>query len=405
MNLARSTALAAILLLTACASPATSPSASPVASAEPSAAPSVGPSDGPSPSPDGSPPVEPSSGPIAEWRQTATFDTSPATSYVVDVAAWEGGFVAVGSAWDSEFRVNREMLAIWTSTDGESWDAQPVDLGVGDVTLIGVAPRADGQLLLVGRVPGMGSNLDELEFASAAWISADARAWEPVDLPMAAGDIVDSFDHGPKGYALTANAELWWSADGVDWAMTYDGATGVVAGDEGFVALLVPEAAGPSSVVASGDGQEWFPSDTVGTPLLEIAPLGGDWVATGYTDEPPTIRIWHSTNGLDWTPGVDVNDLTGPDGPKTGRGLNEAAINGASLAGGAGYAFLTLTNNHCCAQMSWNYGVWGSADGITWEPVVEGDAFASSVATHADATVLVGHLGRGDDAAFWIGSR
>jgi hypothetical protein len=157
--------------------------------------------------------------------------------------------------------------------------------------------------------------------------------------------------------------------------------------------------------VASGDGQEWFPSDTVGTPLLEIAPLGGDWVATGYTDEPPTIRIWHSTNGLDWTPGVDVNDLTGPDGPKTGRGLNEAAINGASLAGGAGYAFLTLTNNHCCAQMSWSYGVWSSADGTSWPPVVEGDAFVSSVASNGEATVLAGHVGRGNDAAFWIGER
>jgi hypothetical protein len=404
MNLARSIAPAAVLLLTACGSPAASPSNTPVASAEPSDAPSIGPSDRPSASP-GSTPVEPSPGPVAEWRQTAAFDTSPATSYAVDVAAWDGGFVAVGSAWDSEFRVNREMPAIWTSSDGESWEAQSVDLGVNDVTLIGVAPRADGRLLLVGRVPGSGANPDQPEPASAAWISADAQAWQAVDLPMADGDVVDSFDHGPKGYALTANGELWWSADGVDWAMAYDGAAGVVAGDEGFVAMIIPEAAGPSSVVASGDGQDWFPSDTIGTPLLEVAALGGDWVATGYSGEPATIRIWHSANGLDWSPGIDVNDLTGPDGPKTGRGLNELAINGASLAGGTEHAFLTLTSNHCCAQMSWNYGVWGSADGMTWEPVVEGDAFVGSVATRADTTVLSGHLGRGNDAAFWIGDR
>jgi hypothetical protein len=136
-----------------------------------------------------------------------------------------------------------------------------------------------------------------------------------------------------------------------------------------------------------------------------VAPLGADWVATGYSGDPITITVWHSANGLDWAPVLDVNDLTGPDGPKTGRGLNEAAINGASVVGGAGHAFLTLTNNHCCAQMSWNYGVWGSADGITWAPVVEGDAFVSSVASGGGSTIFAGHLRRGDDAAFWIGDR
>ncbi len=73
------------------------------------------------------------------------------------------------------------------------------------------------------------------------------------------------------------------------------------------------------------------------------------------------------------------------------------------MAGGAGYTFLTLTNNHCCAQMPWNHGVWGSDDGITWEPVIDGDAFVSSVASNGGTTVLGGHLRRGEDAAFWIG--
>ena len=128
----------------------------------------------------------------------------------------------------------------------------------------------------------------------------------------------------------------------------------MVAGDQGFVAAT----ASPAAIVASGDGRSWYPGSN--RLPANVAALGGDWVATGYSGDSTTITVWHSANGLDWTPGIDVNDLTGPDGPKTGRGLNEAAINGASLAGGAGYAFLTLTNNHCCAQMPWNYGVWGS---------------------------------------------
>ena len=99
-----------------------------------------------------------------------------------------------------------------------------------------------------------------------------------------------------------------------------------------------------------------------------------------------------------------MNDLTGPDGPKTGGGLNDPTIGGASLAGGGGYAFLMLTNNHCCAQMGWSYGVWVSADGNSWTPAVEGGALVSSVASDGETTVLAGHLGRGEDATFWIGS-
>jgi hypothetical protein len=37
--------------------------------------------------------------------------------------------------------------------------------------------------------------------------------------------------------------------------------------------------------------------------------------------------------------------------------------------------------------------------------MVEGDQFVSSVASDGITTVLAGHLGPGDDAAFWIGDR
>ena len=331
---------------------------------------------------------------------TASFDSDPGTSYVTDIAAWSGGFIAIGSEWESEAHAGREMPAMWTSADGETWEERPVELGTDDASLAGVAPRADGTLLLIGRVPGLGVTSDQSTPGTAAWLSEDAISWQALELPVSA--IVDSFDHGPMGYALTAEGEIWFSPDGIEWTMTYEGAANVVAGDEGFVALLIPEAAGPSSVVASGDGQTWFASGQVASPLLDVAPMGGDWVATGYVSDPLGIGIWHSPNGLDWTQVLDVNDLTGPDGPKTGRGLEYDSISGASLAGGAGQAFVTLTNNHCCAQMPWNFGVWASSDGTSWEPVVEGDAFVSSAVSSTDATVLAGHLRRGEDAAFWM---
>ena len=258
---------------------------------------------------------------------------------------------------------------------------------------------------MVGTVPGTGVVADQPPPAAIAWVSDDGSAWQEVDLPMDEGLPVNSFDHGPMGYVIGAGGAIWHSADGMEWTQTYEGASGVVAGDEGFVAMLVPPTDSPNTVIASADGVTWLPSAPLAETLLDVAALGGDWVATAYIGEPHTITVWHSTDGLEWASVLDVNDLTGPEGPKTGRGLGADAVNGASVAGGAGYAFLTLTNNHCCAQMSWNYGVWGSADGTTWEPVVEGDAFVSSVASNDDATVLGEHLRRGEDAAFWIGDR
>jgi hypothetical protein len=342
--------------------------------------------------------------PITGWRFTQSFDSSPATAYATDLVAWDRGFVAVGSAWESAFHVTSELPALWTSRDGESWEKQQVDLGVDDVTLVGVARRADGRLLLVGRTPGEATG-SASSARSMAWVSADAAMWEEIEFPAGGNADVSSFDHGLRGYALTAGGKVWFSADGIDWTMTYEGADQVVAGHEGFVAVRTSGGSGTGSVVASADGQEWFEAEPTASRLGPVAAMGGDWVALGGSIDPHTITAWHSANGLDWVETLDVNDLTGPDGPKTGRGLNELATNGADLAGGAGYALLTLTNNHCCAQMSWNYGVWASSDGITWVPAVEGDAFVSSVATAGTVTVAAGHLGRGSQPAFWIADR
>ena len=272
---------------------------------------------------------------------------------------------------------------MWTSADGEAWDEQPVALGIENVMLIGIAPRADGRLLLVGKVPGAGAMPDQPAAATVAWVSDDTVTWQAIDLPLPEHAVVDSFDHGPKGYALygrrrdlvlggrhgldddvRAEPPAWWQ--------------GMMASSHWlFRRLPVPAMSWRRAMGRAGISRAESP------PLCSMwRRWAGDWVATGYSGDSTTITVWHSTNGLDWTPGIDVNDLTGPDGPKTGRGLNEAAINGASLAGGAGYGFLTLTNNHCCAQMSWNYGVWGSADGTAFTPVVDGDAFVSSVASN-----------------------
>jgi hypothetical protein len=138
-----------------------------------------------------------------------------------------------------------------------------------------------------------------------------------------------------------------------------------------------------------------------GAGAIEVTSLGGDWLAVAYDREWSTISVWWSANGLDWTRTIDVNDLTGPDGPKAGRGM-ESGITGGTLASGGGRAYLTLTWNHCCAQMDVNVGLWTSVDGAAWSPAVLEGGLIQSVALGNNVAVLAGHLGRGARAAFWV---
>ena len=214
-----------------------------------------------------------------------------------------------------------------------------------------------------------------------------------------------AFDRGALGYVLVAGNDLWFSPDGESWSMTAEGVSDAAAGDEGFVAVRWTEEGMTPGTLASSDGVTWFESGEFASYVLDVAPLAADWYATGLVqqDDTQTINVWHSENGLDWTPVLDVNDLTPADGPKTGRGLEQDSISGAMLAAGAdGRLFITLTNNHCCAMLPWNHGVWGTVDGEAWEQVVEGDAFVASVTGEQDVNLMAGHLGRGREAAFWL---
>ncbi|CAN5477758.1 hypothetical protein BH23CHL10_BH23CHL10_18170 [soil metagenome] len=91
-------------------------------------------------------------------------------------------------------------------------------------------------------------------------------------------------------------------------------------------------------VLASGDGIAWFEAEPP-VRLSGVAPLAGDWLAWAYTEL--TISTLRSANGLDWSVALDVNDLTAPDGPKAGRGL-ESGITEATVSGEGGVVVMTL---------------------------------------------------------------
>lgn len=395
--------ISVVVLLAACASPA---SVEPTGMPQPSTAAS----ETPQPTPGATGPCD---SPTIEPCLAASFGEDDKLEFARAVAAWNGRFVAVGHHFDGPYTVSPGSPRLWSSSDGRAWVDQPLDLGTQDVSLVGLAPLDDGRLLLVGVV---GANAAYTEpgappARSAAWASDDALTWRSFDLPI--GAVVGSFAFGPIGYALSAGTQLWYSADGLGWTLAHDvseeggfegGIHEVAAGDEGFVARGYKSPSGDAEalVLASGDGHTWYEARNLpGGGALDVTPLDGDWLALAYEVDLPGISVWWSANGLDWTRTIDVNDLTGPEGPKAGQGM-ESGITGGALASAGGTAYLTLTWNHCCAQMDVNVGVWTSVDGAAWSPVSLEGGLIQSVALGDDVAVLAGHLGRGARAAFWI---
>ena len=387
-----------LLVLAACGpgtspSPSVAPSATASASPEPSVPASVAASAQPSATAASS--AAPSGG-TGALTLASSFDDHD-LEFASAVVPWGDGFAAIGHYYDADFVVESEPNGplVWTSADGLTWNPTAATFGVTGVQLFGLAPLDGGSLLAIGSVAGTGVT---------GWTSTDATSWTEVVLPMTDGPFIPTLAFGEIGYVMGAGPELWHSSDGAAWTLVHQLSGDaqfrtVSAGDEGFVAHGAGSAAG--ALLASGDGTTWFTaSDLVATAVIDIAPLGGDWLATAYHDSPSTIMVWRSANGLDWTTTTDVNDLTGPNGPKAGQGL-DSLITNAGLMEADGRAFLALSWNHCCAQRDVGVGVWSSPDGAAWTAALPADVVAVAGADNGGASVLVGYLERGADAAFW----
>jgi hypothetical protein len=356
-----------------------------------------------SPSPEESEPQLPEAG---GWTLAQTFGEEGTLTSVIDVAVSHDGFVAVGDHWVGDFTASPHEPRIWTSPDGRSWQEATADFGRDDVQLLGISPLASNELLIMGEV-GRAEGSPHL----AAWTSADGTTWTEIGVPF--GETLQErpgFDAGPRGIVATADSEIWYSANGLDWSLVHDAGGrryfgAPAAAEEGFALRVYDPDADVNYVLASGDGTTWIESDqAIFGP--QMTPYGPDWLSWAYTDDPPTISVLHSANGLDWEPILDVNTLTPEDGPKAGRGM-ESAITEAWLSTlGEELVVLTLGFNHCCAALPASVGVWISRDASNWEASgLEGGAYVTAAASDGELVVLAGQLGRGQEAAFWVGER
>jgi hypothetical protein len=350
------------------------------------------------PSPTSLPPSQPR--PPTGWSLAGSFVVDASFSYMSGVVAWEGGFVAIGHRWFNQYESGDGQPMIWSSTDGRTWAEVAPDFRTTDVVLGGIAVLPNGRLMVVGAVGRPGST-ESLRVA--AWTSADAIGWSEVSIPFGPPPTDQvGFVGGPKGYLATIGDEVWFSDDGGSWTQTHDAGDGHVfgpsAGDEGFAVVVFP-ASGSTRLLASGDGVDWFEADRDG--LYVAGPIGGDWLSWAHDFD--TISLFRSPNALQWSPVLDVNELTGPDGPKAGLGM-ESGITEAAVVGSSELAVLTLGWNHCCVVPPIGVGVFTSADGESWTSAgLDEGAYVRGMATDGLVTVLVGHLDRGHRAAVWVG--
>lgn len=400
----------------------TSPPASPSRSADPSTT--------STPAATQSPPL-PTSGielgepvPAVGWREVATFGGTNMLDEVAAVTFAAGQFVAVGRHY--EFAPGSEGSAegrIWLSSDGTSWEVVPSDPTFEHATLTSVVTAGDGTLLASGFIFTPSQALDSLA-AYEMWHSTNGRTWrgaaefETAVLPI--GRVV----HGRQGYLLSrahglslatgpSGAELWHSLDGLSWDLVYESAderiTTLAAGDEGFVAVREAADYATRITMASADGREWFDGDMLPEELAasSLAALDGDWVMVGRGSEGPPaepgpvtpgvweLPVWFSANGLQWEPMTSISwpgDGLGFAGPGPLVSIGERLFLSPVAAGGG-------------PRLS-SAGVWSSADGSSWETTdIRTDVTIVDGAEHDGTVVLVGYVGPGLSATFWVNQR
>lgn len=315
-----------------------------------------------------------------------------------DVAATDGGFVAVGSQTPN-------TAMIWTSPDGSAWsitDSLPDPAGQ---QLDAVAVQG-ATVVITGRGPR----------GVAAWVSTAPGRWRAATVPTADGAMtaVLATDAGfiAGGYLGpefgVAEAAFWRSSDGTSWTPIRDdpgSADGRVAAlaatDSGLVAVGISGSPGSEAVGAvswtSPDGLSWKRSRAQpaldGATMRSVAVTPAAIVAVGTTSAGDAAAAWTSSDGLAWrrapdaptfasnstyAPHAEMSDVLATSDGLLAVGWNSSAANGTAV-------------------------IWTSTDGVAWsrapnEPSLSGGGM-SGVTLRGSVAVAVGSTGWPDTHA------
>jgi hypothetical protein len=233
-----------------------------------------------------------------EWARAsfvgAPGDDETELTAMSDVAFWEGGLVAVGSAGSGS------GPAVWLSGDGITWNRLPEYEGAGS-SGVEDGETVDGPMTLVAaREAGLVA-IGKSTAGPTVWTSVDGFEWHIldatfIDVPTATrasiGEVVWDGDHLIASGGYEAKDPGWCPCVAVIWVSTDGGRTWHV-GDEQAVGL---DAAGVSDTQL-----ETPPGATHLTRYgSQYVVVGNDSVPTdktinGYIQHTRTIAVWITT--------------------------------------------------------------------------------------------------------------
>ena len=381
----------------------------------------------PSESPSPSATAEETAGTESPSAQPTTQPTStpaPAPS-VISGLAWQDG--AASNVEGSVFRITAERgrfyalgsvpgtAAIWSSSDGSDWQR-------ADLPFPSEWPPERGNDVYVHELASVGNRLvaigtarinDYLEVV--VWESTDGTTWREIDTGALRQDafLVDDISDGPGGLVVLSqqyipgNSSAWRSADGGGaWTEHRPPGEGlslhaVVGTASGYVIAGAesdaPTDGQPSSprIWHSTNGTNWTAASVEGSGGLgqveQITVDGsGRWAAVGALNG--SMVAWHSQDGRSWT-------VTADFGP-----LGNSYLADMRLAG-APDGFIAV---HATQQAA----TWTSADGATWTlgssgiPSVSDTGFGWSrgIGRIGDTVVMTGDAPAPEGWLSWIGT-
>jgi hypothetical protein len=239
------------------------------------------------------------------------------------------GLVAVGYA----HALGGDVPTVWTSVDGTTWTQAQGDGSVfaPDSLIFSVTTGGPGLV-------AVGVDRNPPDYTAAVWTSTDGLTWQRVPDDGAFGGPgnqgMRSVTSGPDGLVAVGwdesdsaksvpTAAVWTSPNGVTWTrelgggqalVSPDGAgmLSVTAGGPGYVAAgSVDEYSGSTdaAVWTSPDGVTWtrVPDDgsVFGGPqkqeIFSVRPVPGGLVAVGADGNETAAAVWTSPDGTTWT--------------------------------------------------------------------------------------------------------
>lgn len=144
-----------------------------------------------------------------------------APTWMTDVVAGQGGFVAVGGRTGK----GGSVPAVWTSPDGRTWTrtATPPALPAGATSAMLTRVVARGGVLVATGEAGTS--------AFAAVSSDGGHTWRPASLPGAVGASITAATATAHGFVLAGTAGsdvvLWTSTDAATWQAVHEHGTGL----------------------------------------------------------------------------------------------------------------------------------------------------------------------------------